>query len=427
MSHQLMNRLVNRGFMKRGLVKRGLMNRGLMNRGLTNRGLMNHYAGLMLLAAAALLPNGVSAQLQGPELKIGVLYTVDGPWGSYGEKSFRGIRAAAEDINAGGGVNGVRIKLVEYDNRANPNELPNIIRRLATVDNVLAVIGPNTSGEAEIVFPLANQLKVPVLGTSVAKGGILTKNRPWAFRNVMPDDLNTAPVIAAVVKEKNIRKVAVIMDVKDPISKFMGSAFWPGLFEKLGVDELTRKDPVTFQSGDPSVTAQVSKIKAMNPDAIVLASSPGDAAKIAIEVRRQGMKQQFLGAGGLFGDEFLKSGGAAVDGAITAAQFWRDNPDPAVKAMVASYEKRTGQPSVLHEAYAYDGLLTIVDAVKKGGVTNRAADLDKDRERIRDSLNGIQVVGMSGKHMLNATTGEVDRPTMKAVIQGGKWVLTAVK
>jgi branched-chain amino acid transport system substrate-binding protein len=385
------------------------------------------FAGSLLLAGAALLPQGAAAQLQGPEIKIGVLYTVDGPWGSYGQKSFRGVRSAAEDINASGGINGVKIKLVEYDNRANPNELPNIVRRLATVDNVLALIGPNTSGEAEIVFPLANQLKLPVLGTSVAKGGLLTKNRPWAFRNVMPDDLNTGPVIAQVVKERKIKKVAVIMDVKDPVSKYMGTAFWPSLFEKLSVTDLTKKDPVTFQSGDPSVTAQVSKVKAMNPDAIVLAASPGDAAKIAIEVRRQGMKQQLLGSGALVGDEFLQSGGPAVEGAITAAQFWRDNPDPAVHAMVVKQEKRTGQALVLHEAYAYDALLTLVDAIKKGGVTNRPADLDKDREKIRDALNGIQVTGMSGKYSLKADTGEVDRPMMKAMIKGGKWVLAPIQ
>jgi branched-chain amino acid transport system substrate-binding protein len=387
----------------------------------------SRFYGIAAAFAVALLPQVAAAQVQGPEIKIGVIYTVDGVWGSYGQKSFRGVRAAAEDINAKGGVNGAKIRLVEYDNRANPNELPNITRRLATVDNVLAIIGPNTSGEAEIVFPIANQLKLPVLGTSVAKGGILNKNRPWAFRNIMPDDLNTAPVIAAVVKEKNIKKVAVIMDVKDPVSKYMGGVFWPSLFEKLGVEDLTRKDAVTFQSGDPSVTAQVSKLKAMNPDAVVFASSPGDAAKIAIEIRRQGMKQQLLGSGGLFGDEFLKSGGAAVEGTITAAQFWRDNPNPTTRALVTSLEKRTGETVVLHEAYAYDGLLTVVDAIKRGGVTNRPADLDKDRERIRDALNGIKITGVSGEYSLKGDTGEVDRPTMKALITGGKWVLTPVQ
>jgi len=376
------------------------------------------------VALLALAPGLAAAQAQ--ELKIGVIYTVDGAWGSYGKKGFQGVRAAAEDINARGGVNGMKLKLVEYDNRASPGELPNIVRQLATVDNVLAIIGPNTSGEAEIVFPIANQLKVPVLGTSVAKGGILTKNRPWAFRNVMPDDLNTGPVIAQVVKEKNIKKVAVIMDVKDPVSKYMGSFFWPGLFDKVGVQNLTKTDAVTFQSGDPSVAAQVSKLKALNPDAVVLAASPGDAAKIAIEIRRQGMKQQLLGSGALVGDEFLKSGGNAVEGAITAAQFWRENPDPKAHAYLMALEKRTGEPPVLHDAYAYDAVLAMAEAVAKGGVTNKPQDLAKDRERIRDALDGIKVVGGSGSWSLDAKTGEVERPMLKATIARGQWHLTPI-
>ena len=376
------------------------------------------------IALLALLPGLAAAQA--PELKIGVIYTVDGAWGSYGKKGFQGVRAAAEDINARGGVNGMKLKLLEYDNRANPGELPNIVRQLATVDNVLAIIGPNTSGEAEIVFPIANQLKIPVLGTSVAKGGILTKNRPWAFRNVMPDDQNTGPVIAQVVKEKHIRKVAVIMDVKDPVSKYMGSYFWPGLFDKVGVENLTKNDAVTFQSGDPSVTAQVSKLKALNPDAVVLAASPGDAAKIAIEIRRQGMHQQLLGSGALVGDEFLKSGGKAVEGAITAAQFWRENPDPQAHAYLMALEKRTGEPPVLHDAYAYDAVLAMAEAVKNSGVTNKPEDLAQDRERIRNALDGIKVTGGSGHWSLDPGTGEVQRPMLKATIARGQWHLTPI-
>jgi branched-chain amino acid transport system substrate-binding protein len=242
----------------------------------------------------------------------------------------------------------------------------------------------------------------------------------------MPDDQNTGPVIAQVVKEKQIRKVAVIMDVKDPVSKYMGSFFWPGLFDKVGVDNLTKNDPVTFQSGDPSVTAQVSKLKALNPDAVVLAASPGDAAKIAIEIRRQGMQQQLLGSGALVGDEFLKSGGKAVEGAITAAQFWRENPDPKAHAYLMALEKRTGEPPVLHDAYAYDGVLAMADAVKKGGVTNKPEDLAKDRERIRNALDGIKVVGGSGSWSLDPRTGEVERPMLKATIAQGQWHLTPI-
>jgi len=328
---------------------------------------------------------------------------------------------AADDINAKGGIGGVKIKLVKYDNHGSANELPNIVRQLATSDNVLAIIGPNTSGEAEIVFPIANQLKVPVLGTSVAKGGLLDKNRPWASRNLMPDDLNTAPVIEKVVKDKNIKTVAIIMDVKDAVSKYMGTAFWPPLFAKLGVKNLTESDPVTFQSGDPSVTAQVTKVKAMNPEAIVVIGAPGDAAKVAIEIRRQGLTQLILGSGALYGDEYIQAGGKAVEGAVMSAQYWVANPDPTVRALITAFEKRSGHEAQLHEAFAYDGVLTVAKAIEKSGATNKPADLEQDRAKIRDALDGISITGMSGSYSIDAKTGEVVRPFMMATVKDGQW------
>jgi len=385
-------------------------------------------AALAVLGAVAAAP-GAQAQtkLDGSEVKIGVIYTVDGVWGSYGVEGFRGVDYAADDLNAKGGIGGVKVKLVKYDNHGNASELPNIVRQLAAVDNVLAIIGPNTSGEAEIVYPIANQLKVPALGTSVAKGGLLDKNRPWAFRNVMPDDLNTAPVVAKIVKDKDIKTVAIVFDVKDAVSKYMGTSFWPPLLAKLGVTDLTKSDPVTYQSGDPSVTAQVTKLKALNPNAVVIVGSPGDTAKVAIEIRRQGMTQQLLGSGALYGDEFLKSGGKAVEGAITSAQFWRDDPTPAVRALVEAFEKRSGHEAALHEAFAYDAVLTITKAMEIGGVTNKPSDLEKDRAKIREALDGINILGISGNYSIDAKTGEVVRPFMEATVKDGKWSVELLK
>src|SRR5258708_34123810 len=83
------------------------------------------------------------AHAQAQEIKIGVIYTVEGAWGSYGQKSFRGIRMSAHDINAKGGGNGAKIPLIENDNRATPNKRPNTRRLPPTRDNVLARICPN--------------------------------------------------------------------------------------------------------------------------------------------------------------------------------------------------------------------------------------------------------------------------------------------
>ena len=384
---------------------------------------------LLGLAAATLFaaPQGVSAQkkLAGDEVRIGVLLTVDGPWGSYGKKAFRGIHLAVEDVNKAGGIGGLPIKLHEYDNHANKREVPNIIRRLVTVDKVVAIIGPFTSGEGEVGFPIANRLKTPIVAPATAKGGILKANRPWAFRTVMPDDLNTAPVIRQVVKEKGIKHAVIFMDVKDAVSKYMGGVFWPRLFKGLGV----KVDTVTFQSGAPSVAAQVSKVKSLNPDAVALASAAGDAAKVAIALRRQGVKAQLLGAGGLFGEEFVKSGGKSVESAITAAQFWRQNPDPKVQQYIRRIEKRTGEKTVLHEAYAHDIVWILKKAIEGSGATNKPGDLESDRAKIRKALDGIEFVGASGYHKLDAKTGEVQRPILKATVTKGDWnidVLTNV-
>ena len=73
----------------------------------------------MLGAATALGITASAALAQSKEIKIGVVLTVDGPWGSYGKKAFRGVRLGAEDVNKAGGINGMKIKLIEYDNHAN--------------------------------------------------------------------------------------------------------------------------------------------------------------------------------------------------------------------------------------------------------------------------------------------------------------------
>jgi len=390
------------------------------------RSLARHWMlrAVSLLAAVPLLglAPGIAAA-QGKEIKIGVVLSVDGPWGSYGKKAFRGVRLAAEDVNKAGGINGMMIKLVEYDNHANAREVPNIIRRLATSDNVVAIIGPFTSGEGEVGFPVANQLKVPIVAPATAKGGIMKGNRPWAFRTVMPDDENTAPTIRHVVKQRSIKSVVIFMDVKDAVSNYMGSKFWPALFDELGV----KHETVTFQSNAPSVAAQVSKVKSIAPDAVVLASASGDAAKVAIELRRNGVTAQLLGSGGLFGEEFVKSGGAAVEGAITAAQYWRENPDPKVQALVKSIEGRTGEKLVLHEAYSYDVVLALRDAIVKSGVTGKPEDLDKDRERISGALDGLEISGASGYHRIEPKTGEVFRPIMQATVKGGDWQVEVIQ
>jgi branched-chain amino acid transport system substrate-binding protein len=375
-------------------------------------------------------PAVVHAQIQGPEIKIGILQTVEGMWGTAGKLTLAGCRIGAKQVNASGGIKGVPIKLFEYDNHAKIEEVARIMTRLITVDKVLAIVGPGSSAEAEIAFPVANRLKTPMVAPACAKGGLMEKNRPYAFRIVMPDDANTAPVIEKVVKEKNIKSIAIIVDVKDAFNKFMGTEFYPELFKRAGVMNLTEKDQVTFQGGDPSVAVQVTKLKALNPNALVIASTPADAGKIAAEIRAQGMTQQILGGGGIFaeGDVLIRAGGKAVEGMITAAQFWREDPDPEVQKLVREMEAELGEAVDLQSAYGRDALVLVAEAIKSSGATNRSNDLEKDRARIQQVLDsGIKIKGVSGVLALVPKTGEVSRPIMMATVVNQRWKVEVIR
>ena len=382
--------------------------------------------GVVLALGAAAGPGTATPAFKG-DIPLGVLYTKDGVWGSYGVRAFRAIDIAVQDVNAAGGINGYRLAPKIYDNHGELAEVASLVRKMALEDRVVAMVGPNSSGEAEVAFPVAAATGVPVLATSTAKGGIMKlgfrDGKQWAFRNVAPDDQNTAPVIEQVVKDRHITTVAIVYDTKDAVSKYMGGIFWTGLMKKLNV---TVVDVATFASGDPSVAAQVTKIKADKPDAVILAAAPGEAAKVAIEIQRQEMKTQLLGSGALYGDEFLKAGGSAVDHTITAAQYWRENPNPAVQAILKRYEARTGAPAALHEAYAYDAIMLLTDIMKRAGVTNDSSKLQAYRDAVRADLVNAKWTGMSGTFTL-VPTGDVIRPFLRATIDRGRWDIQVLK
>ncbi|GAC1325682.1 MAG: ABC transporter substrate-binding protein [Chloroflexota bacterium] len=369
-----------------------------------------------------------AATVAGPELRIGLITVTEGsPFASNGKRALEGARFAVQEINDAGGVGGVPLKLVETDTRGDVNTTTNLVRRLATEDKVVAIVGPLLSGECAAGCPLANELKVPLVSPGSAQAGLMEKARPYAFRTVMPDDANSYQSIQAIVKKQNIKTAAIIRDEKEAIAKFMGETFWPKVFRENGVDVV---ENVTFTTGDSSYAAQVTKIKAANPGAVALAAGSGDAARIALELKRQNVKTQMLGSGGLqsSGEDFIKAGGDAVEGAMTAAQFDPANPDPAVQALIKNYQQKTGNQDVtLNAAFAYDAIYIMVDQIKRTGVTNDPNALANDRDRIKDGLPTLRNFnGMGGLTSLGAD-GEVRRPTMIATVKGGKFVIEQVQ
>lgn len=216
--------------------------------------------GLTLLAQAP-----ASAQaIAGKEIRLGAALCVSGHGANVGKREAIGAQAAVDVINAAGTIKGVSLKLYVEDTASNPQEAVNVVRKLTADQKVLAIIGPHYSSEAEATFPLGNQLKIVQICVASSKPGLSAANRPYAFRNTLTEDKIADAVAREFKKRYNIKKIAIITDIKDAVSKSVGTQVLPQAYKANGIEIITGSDPVTFQTNDTQFTAQITKLKAMS-------------------------------------------------------------------------------------------------------------------------------------------------------------------
>ena len=99
----------------------------------------------------------------GNEIRVGALFELTGNVANYGKSTYKGVQLAVDQINAKGGINGKKIKLVEADNKSEPSESGNAATKLITKDKVSVIIGPATSGCVSAATPVVTNSKVPLM------------------------------------------------------------------------------------------------------------------------------------------------------------------------------------------------------------------------------------------------------------------------
>jgi len=384
---------------------------------------------VLLLSAIAFQVPSIARALEGKEIKIGVAVPITGHGANVGKREAIGAQAAVDIINAKGGVDGVPLKLYIEDTASNPQEGVNAVRKLAGDRNVLAIVGPHYSSVAETTFPLGNQLKIVQIAVASSKPGLAAANRPYAFRNTLTEDKIAGAVVEAFKKRYDIKKVAIMTDIKDAVSQSVGTKVLPPAFKDNGIEVITGDDPVTFQTNDTQFKAQITKLKALNPDGIGLGALGPDALNIITEARRQGMQQPFMSTAPIMEGEVPELGGKAVEGTFSGTIWHISMASPASKEFVDAYEKRaktmytspfTETPDY-YPANAYDAVFMIAEAVQKKGVTNKPGDLDKDREKIMQYLTTLNdFKGVASKGFNDVGDGVKDVHVFE--IKNGQWM-----
>ncbi len=346
------------------------------------------------LAAAAIVfiasshDNAEAANLAGRDVKIGCMVPLTGKGAEWGQAAKFSMEFAVEEINAKGGIGGVPINLVCYDTQTLEPEALKMISRLVERDKVLAISGPCFSSEFEAIAPqLDSRFKTVINSYCSAKPGLSAMSK-WAFRNTLTSDKQLKPVVAAWVKEYKPKKVVIIYDAEDAVSKAEGDKIMPVLLKENGVEVL---DKLTYRTKDTDYSAQITKAKALGADGIAFGSCYQNAAAIAKEAYKQGLKVPMVGGACAGAPGFIDIAGQAAEGAYMSSAAWLDDPRPEVQAYTKkALAKNNGTLPPYSGPRAYDIIYAYKHCIESSGVTNKPSDLDSDRDKIRECLAGLK-------------------------------------
>jgi branched-chain amino acid transport system substrate-binding protein len=371
----------------------------------------------------ALVAAGMVASAHAADLKIGVAEALSGGAAQYGAAIKNGFQLAADEINAAGGINGNKLVLQVEDEQGKKEEAINVFKKLIFQDKVLMVFGPTLSNSAQAADPIAQAGKTVAFGTSNTADGI-TSIGDYIFRNSVTEADVLPETIKIAAKHAGIKKVAVLYGNDDVFTKSGYDNF------KKALDDL--KIPVTttetFAKGDVDFKAQLTKIKASNPDAIVLSALIAEGAPIMVQARQLGINVPFIGGNGMNSVKVFDLAKGSSDGLWVGSPWSIENNTPANTKFIAAYKAKYNVSPDQFAAQAYDAMYIAAGAIKNVKISG---NLEADRKALRDALPKVTHEGATGKFAFRQAMGKNGKPAgydaqqapIVSVTKGTKYVI----
>jgi branched-chain amino acid transport system substrate-binding protein len=246
-------------------------------------------------------------------------------------------------------------------------------------------------------------MKIVSTSQASSKPGVAKANRPWAFRNTVDEGILANSSVPYFKKTFDVKSVAIIYDAKDAVSTSIATKIMPKIFTDAGIKVSNADSPISFNTGDLDVSAQVTKLKSLSPDGVVIGADYSQAITVLREMKRQGLVKPVIGGTPLISSAILQA--APEIPVVAPATFYATMKTPKAEKFVSELQpllrKTSGLPKdiepSMYDANIYEIVSMYIDAVKKAGVTGKAGDLEADRTRIRDYMANLKgYEGFSG-------------------------------
>jgi branched-chain amino acid transport system substrate-binding protein len=362
------------------------------------------------LAALVWLGAPADGRAQSKEpVVIGVGGPLTGQYAQYGAQWKKGFDLAAEEINAGGGINGRKLEYVFEDTQSDPRQTVNVARKFVSDERIVCEVGDFSSAASMAASPIYQAAGMVQFGFTNSHPNF-TKGGDFVWSNAV-NQSDEMPLLADFVKDLGLKRIAVLY-INSDWGRTAKDILATALKERGG--EIVGAEG--YLADEKDFRSAIVRVRDSNPDGIALISYYPDGAQITRQIHNAGLKQPIVAGGSIYSPKFLELGGDSVNGVLTTVPFFPGDPRPVVQKFVKSFEAKFNVEPDAYNGRAYDTFILLANVMRQFGT---------ERKSIQEGLTKIKDVPsvVYGTVTFDPATRRVANPFVSRImVKDGKWV-----
>jgi len=356
----------------------------------------------LVKSTAALAAFGlVSSPLSAEELKVGFLGPMSGPVAVYGTESLAGAKFAFDEIGRSALLGPHKIKLISADDRADPGAAAQAVQRMIEVDQVIAILGGQTSATTAAAVEVTKAAKIPQLSPLAVDPALTKQNNPWFARIAPSADVFSTNAVQWMV-DKHQAKSAYLIVRNDNWGVPLADAF-EAKAKELG---LTIKGRVTYEPTAREFKPMLSKMAETKPDFVAVLGFYTESGLMVKQMAELNIKTRIFVTTAPGVPQYLEIAGPAADGTYGVLYYYSGSiQTDNAKAFVKNWQAKYGRLPSQYEGMGYDAAYVLAESIRRANSAGKVTP-----QAIRDAIFTIKDYPGATGPITILPNGDVKRP-----------------
>ncbi|MDD3582293.1 MAG: ABC transporter substrate-binding protein [Desulfobacca sp.] len=353
------------------------------------------------------------------EIRLGVNAELTGSKPVVGDSCKKAAELIVAQINQDGGFlvgdKKLPVRLIIEDNEDKAESAAAVAQKLISQDQVLAIIGPNASGNAIPAARICEDAGV-IMISPWSTNPKTTEGKKYVFRACFIDDFQGRVMAKFARQHLQAKTAAVLYDVASEYNKGIAE-FFKQFFEAAGGQVVAFK---SYTTGDKDFSSQLTAIKGTHPEVLFLPNYYNEVPLQVMQARSQGLNTQFIGSDSWGSQELLNLGGKDLEGGFFSTHYAPDLATPTAQKFIAQFEAQYGKKPDDVAALTYDAVQILFQALSQAN--------SLDRAQVREALAQItEFDGVTGKMTFRGTGDPIKSAVILQIKDGQFSYFTSVQ